>query len=76
MQRTSEKVLDAVKVLFDEKGYPPTVRELGDYVGLKSSGSVQRHLNKLRDNGKVTWISSLPRTIRVVEEWENNTPLS
>lgn len=47
--------------------YPPTVREIGDMVGLKSTYSVQHHLKRLVDEGKLesdTGFNS-PRAIRV-----------
>ena len=59
-------------------GYPPTVREIGDGVGLKSTSTVQNHLTIMLDEGMIERdgkISS-PRAIRVpgyrfVKEEEN-----
>lgn len=59
-------------------GYPPTVREIGDGVGLKSTSTVQNHLTIMLDEGMIESdgkISS-PRAIRVpgyrfVKEEEN-----
>lgn len=59
-------------------GYPPTVREIGDGVGLKSTSTVQNHLTIMLDEGMIESdgkISS-PRVIRVpgyrfVKEEEN-----
>lgn len=62
---TDEQILIAIKEL-SERGYPPSVRELGKAVGLRSSSSIQNRLLKLRDQGKIQWEPTQPRTIRVV----------
>lgn len=35
----------------NENGYPPTVREIAEAVGLKSASTVQMHLNDLEGAG-------------------------
>jgi len=47
-------ILDFMKKVQDEKGYPPTVREIGAAVGLQSPSSVQFHLNALAEKGYLT----------------------
>ena len=51
-----------------EKGYPPTVREIGNAVKLKSSSSVQAHLDTLEKAGYIRRNSSLPRAIEVCND--------
>lgn len=34
-------------------GFPPTVRELGDYMRVKSTSTVQHHLDKLAKDGLI-----------------------
>lgn len=45
----------------------PTVREIGAAVGLKSSRSVHRHLERLRDERLVASIGGRPRTLTITE---------
>lgn len=45
----------------------PTVREVGEAVGLRSSRSVHRHLERLRDGGFVTSIVGSPRTLAITD---------
>ena len=45
-------------------GYPPTLREIGDAVGLDAPG-VSYHLGLLRDAGLVTWRPRGVRSVRV-----------
>ncbi len=46
---------------------PPTVREIGAAVGLKSSRSVHRHIEHLRGDRLVTSVEGRPRTLTVTE---------
>lgn len=46
--------------------YSPTVRELCEITGLKSTSSIAAHLRTLRDKGYITWIETMPRTIQVI----------
>ncbi len=45
------QVLETVMRVMREKGYPPSVREIGDLLGLRSSCTVQRHLEGLEKKG-------------------------
>ena len=51
----------------DEHGYPPTTREIGEMVGLKSTSSVHAHLQRLLKEGKIETDAGLgvPRAIRI-----------
>lgn len=40
MRRTHEKILNYIKAEINYKGYPPTIREIGDAVGLSSNSTV------------------------------------
>lgn len=48
-----------------EHGYPPTVREIGEGVGLRSSASVHRHMKRMKEGGMIGYIDGEPRTITV-----------
>lgn len=60
-------VLQAIRHYIGENKYAPSIRELCDIVGLKSSGTMHRHLENLRKQGLITWEPSSPRTITVIE---------
>lgn len=51
----------------ETRGYPPTVREIGDAVGLRSSSTVHAHLVQLQRSGEATNDPAKPRTIRIVK---------
>jgi repressor LexA len=49
-----------------EKGYPPSVREIGEAVGLSSSSTVHAHLAKLEQLGYIRRDPTKPRAIEVL----------
>lgn len=59
------RILDFIEKFAAEEGYPPTVREIGAAVGLRSSSSVQFHLVALRNMGYLERDGNLTRAIRV-----------
>lgn len=61
------RILDYIKQHSDEKGYPPTVREIGEAVGLRSSSTVHGHLKALEAQGHILRDAALTRAIRVPE---------
>ncbi|MBO4852002.1 MAG: transcriptional repressor LexA [Schwartzia sp.] len=56
-----------------EKGYPPSVREIGTAVGLSSSSTVHAYLHMLESRGKIHRDPTKPRAIELVGEkpWEH-----
>ncbi len=61
------QILEFISRTIEEQGYPPTVREIGAEVGLKSSSSVHYHLKMLEKEGFISRDGSLTRAIRVSE---------
>jgi SOS-response transcriptional repressor LexA len=58
---TREKIL----AFLAAQPYPPSIREIGDHVGLRSSSTVHSHLCKLKAAGLITWRKSGLRTVRL-----------
>jgi repressor LexA len=59
-----QAILDFIVEHIEENGYPPTVREIGQCVGLSSSSSVHFHLKALEKGGYIQRDGSLTRAIR------------
>src|SRR5690349_23995503 len=53
-QQRAERILTYIRETVDERGYPPTVREIAEAVGLASTSAVHHHLSKLEEEGKLT----------------------
>lgn len=63
-----EQILSYIKEEILAKGYPPTVREICDRVGLKSTSSVHAHLNTLENNGFIKRDATKPRAIEIMDD--------
>lgn len=48
LSERQEKMLDFIEAFIDENGYPPTIREIGQAVGITSTSVVNYNLNKLQ----------------------------
>jgi len=57
------RILDVIQHFTDEHGYPPSVREIGERVGLSSSSTVQSHLKALEKRGLVHRDPTKPRAL-------------
>lgn len=69
-----QQVLDYIRETVDTRGYPPSVREIGDAVGLSSPSSVHSQLSSLVDMGVIKRDPTKPRAIVVVESMSDTPP--
>ena len=65
------EVLEYLKQQVLTKGYPPSVREICDAVGLKSTSSVHAHLESLERNGYIRKDPTKPRAIEIADDGFN-----
>jgi len=65
LTRRQQEVLAGIRLIFAETGHPPTVRELGERLGLRSSCTVQRHLEALERKGFIRRNPTKARTIEI-----------
>lgn len=59
-------ILNVVKKLIANNGYPPTVREIGKEAHLSSPATIHFHLNKLAEKGYIQKGGSKNRTIKLL----------
>jgi repressor LexA len=69
------EILDLISSTVAERGYPPTVREIGDTVGLSSPSTVHSHLSTLAAEGFIRRDPTKPRAIEVISD-DGATPIS
>jgi repressor LexA len=60
------EILDFIKAETRRQGYPPTVRDIGQAVGLSSSSTVHSHLSALEAKGIIRRDPSKPRALEVI----------
>jgi repressor LexA len=59
------QILEVIETSLRDRGYPPSVREIGEAVGLTSSSSVHAHLETLQKQGYLRKDPTKPRAIEV-----------
>lgn len=59
-------ILQVLKKLIAKKGYPPTVREIGEAAHLSSPATIHFHLNKLEEKGYIKKRDNKNRTIEIL----------
>jgi repressor LexA len=67
LSQRQKEILDFVNTHVDANGYPPTVREIGQAVGLTSPSTVHAHLAKLETLGLIRRDATKPRALEVIE---------
>lgn len=63
-----QQILEYVKSEVREKGYPPSVREICEAVGLKSTSTVHGHLARLEKKGLIRRDPTKPRAIEILSD--------
>ncbi|SMO43470.1 repressor LexA [Melghirimyces algeriensis] len=69
-----QAILDYIKQEVKQKGYPPSVREIGEAVGLASSSTVHGHLARLEKKNLIRRDPTKPRAIEILEDEQETFP--
>ena len=69
------EVLEFIGVKVRERGYPPSVREIGEALGLSSPSTVHSHLSTLVRLGYLRRDPSKPRAIEIVDQQQEQSGL-
>jgi repressor LexA len=67
LSKRVQSIYDFIVEYSDTHGYPPSVREIGAAVGLKSPSTVHLHLRTLEEAGYIVRDPNKPRTIELVD---------
>src|SRR5207237_9641155 len=62
-----EKILSFIKKSIIDQGYPPTIREIGEHFGIRSTNGVNDHLKALERKGYLERGELKSRALRVIE---------
>lgn len=68
LTKRQQEIYEYLKHIVQTKGYPPSVREIGEAVGLASSSTVHGHLSRLEEKGYIKRDPTKPRAIEIVSE--------
>ncbi len=67
VSKRQEAIVNFIKKEVQLKGYPPSVREIGEAVGLASSSTVHGHLSRLEAKGVIRRDPTKPRAIEILD---------
>jgi repressor LexA len=76
LSKRQSEIYDFVLSYVDEHGYPPTVREIGEAVGLASPSTVHAHLANLERAGYLRRDPTKPRALEVTARGRAQAPVS
>lgn len=68
LSNKQQQILDYLKTEVRKRGYPPSVREICDAVGLKSTSTVHGHLTRLEKKGYIKRDPTKPRAIEILDD--------
>ena len=68
LSEKQRKILEFLKKEIITKGYPPSVREICDAVGLKSTSTVHGYLERLEKKGLIRRDPTKPRAIEILDD--------
>ena len=71
LNKREKAILKFIEKQINENGYPPSVREIGKAVGLKSTATVHGYLNTLSDRGYIQKESQKGRTLKLLKGMKN-----
>jgi repressor LexA len=63
-----QEILDHIRQTLRQSGVPPTIAEIADALGLKSTNAVRGHLQALARKGLIELMPSMARGIRLLEQ--------
>ena len=70
MQTRDEEILGFIRDYIQTEGIAPSVREICDGVGVRSTSTVHRYLQRLREEGKIRMLDGKNRAIVLADEEE------
>lgn len=71
LSKNQTKILETIILKINKFGYPPSIREICDSVGLSSTSTIHFHMNKLEKLGYIKRDPSKPRAIEVLSDRQN-----
>lgn len=71
LTKRQEQTLDFIRTSIRDRGYPPTLREIGEHMGIRSTNGVNDHLRALERKGYLRREDMKSRALRVVGEQDN-----
>ena len=68
LTKRQEQTLDFIRRSIEDRGYPPTLREIGEHMGIRSTNGVNDHLRALERKGYLTREDMKSRALKLVQD--------
>ncbi len=68
LTKRQEQTLDFIRSSIEQRGYPPTLREIGEHMGIRSTNGVNDHLRALERKGYLRREDMKSRALKLVED--------
>lgn len=75
MTKMQQRIYDYIAQALREQGYPPSVREIGEAVGLKSPSTVHFHLKHMEELGVLTKGAGKGRALTLAQPPQGDAPV-
>jgi len=76
LTKRQNQIWNFISVFCEERGYPPTLREIGEHFGIRSTNGVNDHLKALEKKGYLRREDLKSRALRPVKPNGHGTPLA
>jgi len=67
LNEKQRRILEFLKQQIEEKGYPPSVREICSAMGYKSTSTVHGYIEQLQKNGYLQKDPTKPRALKIID---------
>ena len=74
LNKREKAILKFIEKQINDKGYPPSVREIGKAVGLSSTATVHTYIAKLKEKGYISKEDQKGRTLKLLKGGKANEP--
>jgi repressor LexA len=74
LTKRQEQTLEFIRHSIEDRGYPPTLREIGEHMGIRSTNGVNDHLRALERKGYLTREDMKSRALKLVEDQDASPP--
>ena len=63
-----QRIYDFIRTFLRQQGYPPSLREISQAVGVRSPSTVKYHLDRLRQAGVIQWDGGKTRSLSLTHQ--------
>lgn len=70
-----KRILRCIETYWAEHGYGPSIRDIADVVGLKSTSTVHGYIQRMVKAGHIVQTPGIPHSIQIASSHQKQAPL-